>query len=361
MIDLDDYAHRLRGCLIGLAVADAIGLPREGLTPRRARRLYGDGPLRHHLLLGKGMVSDDTEHHCMTAQALLAAPDDAQRFGRSLAWRLRGWFLGLPPAIGMATLKGILKLWIGFPPHRSGVCSAGNGPAMRAPILGACLGSDPGRLARFVRAATRITHTDPRAEQGALAIGLAAWHGLSRGPGGVDAEALIAQVGCSVSESELAASLACIPHRLAQGRSAQEFAEELGLSTGVTGFINHTVPVCLYCWLRHTDSYRDAVRTVILLGGDTDTTAAIVGGVAGATLGEESIPQSWIAGLRDYPRSVAWIRRLGDRLAEQLPLADSPARRLGPLPLFWPAIGVRNVVFTLTVLAHGFRRLLPPY
>ena len=78
MLDQDEYADRITGCLVGLAVADALGLPREGLSPGRARRLFGDAPLRHRLVFGKGMASDDTEHHCMTAQALLAAPDPAR-------------------------------------------------------------------------------------------------------------------------------------------------------------------------------------------------------------------------------------------------------------------------------------------
>jgi len=64
-----DLQSKLQGAILGTAVGDAIGLPREGLSPRRASRLFGDPPLGHRLLLGRGMVSDDTEHTCMTAQA----------------------------------------------------------------------------------------------------------------------------------------------------------------------------------------------------------------------------------------------------------------------------------------------------
>ena len=66
---------RITGLLLGTAVGDSLGLPREGLSGRRAARLY-DGPLRQRLVLGRGMLSDDTEHACMTAQALLTAGDD---------------------------------------------------------------------------------------------------------------------------------------------------------------------------------------------------------------------------------------------------------------------------------------------
>src|SRR3954471_4814661 len=154
----------LTSCLTGMAVGDALGLPHEGLSPRRARRRFPDVD-RFHFLVGRGMFSDDTEHACMTGQALLYSGGDGPRFARSLAWRLRWWLVGCPPAIGLATLKACLKLWLGFGPNRSGVWSAGNGPCMRAPVLGVALENCPELIAEFVRRCTRITHTDPKAEQ----------------------------------------------------------------------------------------------------------------------------------------------------------------------------------------------------
>jgi ADP-ribosylglycohydrolase len=173
---------RIAGAILGTAVGDALGLPREGLSRRRARRLFGDPPLRHRFLLGRGMTSDDTEHTCMTGQALLRAPDDPDAFARSLAWRLRFWLLGLPAGTGGATLRAVLKLWLGFSPRRSGVWSAGNGPAMRAALLGVCLGHDRQQMRAYVRASTRLTHTDPRAERGAFLVALTAHHGAAHGP-----------------------------------------------------------------------------------------------------------------------------------------------------------------------------------
>jgi len=115
------------------------------------------GPLRQRLVLGRGMLSDNTEHACMTAQALLAAGDDPGRFAHALARKLRWWLLGLPAAIGLGTLRALVRSWIGFSPARSGVRSAGNGAVMRAPILGAWF-EDPDRLAAFVAASTAIPH-----------------------------------------------------------------------------------------------------------------------------------------------------------------------------------------------------------
>ena len=90
----DTLQDRLAGILLGTAVGDSVGLPAEGLSPRRRQRLL-PGPWRQRFLFGRGMISDDTEHTLMVAQSLLKHPDDAAAFGRSLAWRLRWWFLGL--------------------------------------------------------------------------------------------------------------------------------------------------------------------------------------------------------------------------------------------------------------------------
>src|SRR5215470_14423473 len=167
---------RFTGLLLGTAVGDSLGLPREGLGARRARRLYA-GPLRQRLVGRWGMLSDDTEHACMTAQALLVEAHDPARFARVLAWKLRWWLAALPPAIGLGTLRALLRLWVGFSPSRSGVRSAGNGAVMRAPIIGAWF-DDPERIAPFVAASTAITHRDPRAHAGALAVAIAAHHAV---------------------------------------------------------------------------------------------------------------------------------------------------------------------------------------
>jgi ADP-ribosyl-[dinitrogen reductase] hydrolase len=357
-----DWSDRISGVILGTAVGDALGLPREGLSRRRARRLFGDPPLSYHFLFGHGMVSDDAEHTCMTGQALLRAPEDARVFARSLAWRLRFWLLGLPAGTGRATLRAIVKLWLGFPPTRSGVWSAGNGPAMRAALLGVCLGHDLERLRAYVRASARLTHTDPRAERGAFLIALAAHFGAVRGPQGVRGETFLREVRAALPDADekLHGLLGRLEDHLARDALAVDLADALGLERGVNGYIYHTAPLALYCWLRHPGDFRRPVEEVIALGGDADSTGAVVGGIAGATLGASAIPAEWLKGLWEWPRSVRWMRRLAQHLARQFPLADSPVRQT-PLSLFWPGLLPRNLLFLSVVLAHAFRRVLPPY
>jgi ADP-ribosyl-[dinitrogen reductase] hydrolase len=358
----DDWASRVAGTVLGTAVGDALGLPREGLSRRRARRLFGDPPLRHQLLPGRGMVSDDTEHTCLTGQALLRAPDDVEAFTRALAWGLRFWLLGLPAGTGWATLRAVTRLWLGFAPARSGVWSAGNGPALRAALLGVCLGHDRDRLRAHVRASTRLTHTDPRAERGALLVALAARFGAVQGPQGVRAEPFLreAREALPDADEELRGLLGRLEDHLGRGAAAVDLADSLGLRRGVSGYAYHTVPLALYCWLRHPGDFRAAVEEVIALGGDADSTGAVVGGLVGATVGAGGIPAAWLDGLLEWPRSVAWMRRLAERLAHQFPVTGDPVQQ-GPVPLFWPGLVPRNLLFLTVVLGHGFRRLLPPY
>lgn len=166
-------ADRLAGLLFGTAVGDALGLPAENLSAEKIRRRW-QGQWRMRFLLGRGMVSDDTEHTLMVAQALLANANDAKAFQRALAWKFRWWLIGLPGGIGLATAKACLKLWVGFPPGKNAVRSGGSGPAMRSAILGAYFANDPERRREFVLASSRLTHRGWQAETAALAVAEAA-------------------------------------------------------------------------------------------------------------------------------------------------------------------------------------------
>jgi ADP-ribosylglycohydrolase len=302
------------------------------------------------------MVSDDTEHACITAQSLIASGGDVDRFRRELARRLRWWLLGLPAGAGLATLRATLRLWAGVSPERSGVFSAGNGPAMRSAILGAAV-DDLERLRQLVRASTRMTHTDPKAERGAFAVALAAK--MARERGGVACEDYLTTLEAALSgeDDDFIELVRRAVESVQQRQSTVGFADALGLSQRVTGYIYHSVPVALHAWMSHPCDFRSAVAEVIACGGDTDSTGAIVGGIVGAAVGKDGISQEWLNGLWEWPRSVAWVERLGEQLAETLNRGSQDT------PLSLPAYGLlpRNVVFLLIVLFHGFRRLLPPY
>ena len=344
--------QRFAGLLLGTAVGDALGLPAEGLSRDRIGRKW-QGPWRHRLLFGRGMCSDDTEHTLFVAQALLSHPQDPAAFQRCLAWKLRLWLLGVPAGIGLATLRAILKLWVGFPPHRSGVFSAGNGPAMRSAIIGAFFADDLAKRREFVAAATCITHTDPKAQTAAMAVAeAAAWEARGSKP----VENLLQKLPLGTGR-QLASPMPKT-HGGPVARSLRRLFRRIpGLRNGVSGYSYHSVPVALYAWLRHPANFSAALESALNCGGDTDTVGAIVGALAGASCGERGIPAEWLTGIGEWPRSCALMRRVAARLAEQ----QTASQPLGPVGYFWPGLILRNLLFLAVVLVHGFRRLAPPY
>ncbi len=345
--------------MLGTLVGDALGLPAEGLSRRRVRRMF-PGRWRHRFLFRRGMMSDDTEHSVFVAQSLLAHPDSPERFTRRLGWCLRLWLLGLPAGVGFATLRAVLRLWLGFAPSRSGVRSAGNGPAMRAAPIGAFFSSHPERLDDYVRRCTRITHTDPRALTGARVVAyLAAWcvrDDLLRRPEFAQLVEVLRSAG-SPEDGEWTAVLERFAAAWDGGLSVEQFADELGLGGGVSGYVYHTVPVVAYGWYQHFGSFEDTLSAVLNAGGDADTTGAIAGALAGAVVGERGIPGGWVNGVVEWPRTAKVLRTMADGLAGQSMTCVS----IPPVAYFWPALPLRNLLFLVAVLLHGLRRVLPPY
>ena len=343
------------GSLLGSAVGDALGLPMEGLSKRRQRRLYPDIN-GYHLLFGRGMVSDDTEHTCMVARSLVTSGGDEGLFTKHLSREMKKWLMALPAGVGFATLRAILKLLVGFPAEKSGVFSAGNGPAMRSPIIGVCFGQTSGKSRNLVRISTRITHTDPKAEHGALAVAVAA--GMAGRHEDDPADYLnMLNEALAPDAGEFLGVMNDALESYRAGNSTETFAAHLGLDKGISGYMYHTVPVVVHTWFRHPRDLRSGLIEVIKCGGDTDTTAAILGGILGAAVGKAGIPPEMIANLRDWPLTTRYLeslgKALGDGLAEGEP--QSPRR----LPFSGSLL--RNLFFMIIVLIHGFRRLLPPY
>jgi ADP-ribosylglycohydrolase len=330
----------------------------EGLSRRRLERLYRTID-RHRLLFGRGLCSDDTEHNVMVALSVCRAGDDVERFAAGLRSRLRWWLLALPAGVGSATARAILKLWLFLPQRWQGVYSAGNGAAMRAPLLGALFAERPAILRDMVRASTRLTHTDPKAECAALAVALAAGEAaLMRLDPVVTLERLREELAAFGPDGEvLLALLERAGASARAGESSLAFAASLQLQEGVTGYAYHTVPVALHGCFAHPRNYARAVGGVIACGGDTDTVAAITGGIVGAAVGRAGLPPAWLDRLIEWPASVRWQHSLA--AAAQRCVLGAPFQ--APREHAWLVLLGRNLVFLAIVLAHGFRRLLPPW
>lgn len=306
---LDQFA----GSLLGLAVGDAVGSVVEAQPPELARS-YVEEVLRPGRLpaLGResfpfGQVTDDTQ---LTRELLLSIGEDGALDPDLFAERLlnlvaSGGLVGGGPASHSAARR----LAIGVPWHEAGMPApyAGNGAAMRAAPLGLLYGHDPRLLSRIVTDQARVTHQDSRAAAGALAIAAAAAIAARRKP--VLAAEFLMEVSQQVAALDARAALtlrdlvdwvALPPDEALRVFHARGLVPETargwqGISSHVTG----SVCWSLYAFLQSPDGYWEAVCTAISAGGDSDTLAAMTGGIAGARLGTEAVPAQYRERLTD--------------------------------------------------------------
>jgi ADP-ribosylglycohydrolase len=94
-------------------------------------------------------------------------------------------------------------------------------------------------------------------------------------------------------------------------------ADSTGEWRGVSSEVTGSVCWSLYAFLRSPDDYWETVCTAIGAGGDTDTTAAMAGGILGARVGVKGLPQELLARLNDQGEwRVAQLISLAERCYE---------------------------------------------
>ncbi|MEU7484831.1 ADP-ribosylglycohydrolase family protein [Streptomyces sp. NPDC042319] len=278
-----DRRERAAGAIIGSAVGDALGAPFE-FGPEGAFSARFPVPGVGGEMCGgggwdPGEATDDTQMAILIAESLLERDglDPADIFAR-----FRRWAAGEPKDIGLQTEDVLTN---GLPWDRAAAYhfqvnqrAAGNGALMRA-TTAAVRFAGAGQQATMdaARRIAALTHGDRAAWEGT-----AVFHELVRVAldGADPLAALPAVVGLVDPDHRrrYAVVLAADWHPA----DATEF--------------NGAVWPCLgsAVWaLRTTTGYEEAVRAAIDLGGDTDTVAAVTGGLAGACYGAGAIPDRW--------------------------------------------------------------------
>ena len=347
----------LRGAIFGGMTGDSIGLPYEGVSFRRQKKLFKN-IAKHNFFIGKGVISDDTEHLLLTAYALGKSGGNEEEFEKELAKGLKEWFLTLPFGIGMATLKSCIKLLIGISPKKSGVFSAGNGPAMRSPVIGICFGDNKEKMVTLNKISSRITHTDEKAEIGSLCIAMAA-HISSINKSEIKPVEFLNELKDILNGYNAVEFIKLMEETVEsvdKNEDTKEFIIKKGWKNGVSGYIYQTVPAVIHCWLRNQNDYKKGVIEIIECGGDTDTTAAILGAIIGAKTGKESIPADWRENIVSWPYTEKYI----ETLLKEFDRGVSGNKFNVKKPLFL-LVTIRNLLLYPLVLGHGFRRLLPPF
>ncbi len=310
MLSLSD---RLAGCLLGQAAGDALGFVVEGAPPEAAAEYVdrwlraGRRTERAHPHFSVGQYSDDTQ----LARELLLAFQEAGGFDcAAYAARIAELFRrGRDVGAGPGTRGAAQRLIAGVPWREVATPPpyAGNGSAMRAAPIGLLARGDPEALGRMAREQSAITHASPECAAGAVAIAGAVALASRAGPlaHGEFLESLAGWVG-PVDRGLAVAILGLERWGAREPPRAMEHLLRAGLDPGaggtwrgVPGSVVPSVLWSLYAFLRSPDDYWETVCTAIRAGGDTDTTAALAGAMAGARLGPGAVPVDLAGVLHD--------------------------------------------------------------
>ncbi|MDD1653732.1 MAG: ADP-ribosylglycohydrolase family protein [Methanomicrobiales archaeon] len=280
---------RAVGLLLGLAVGDALGAPREGLPPPRFPVWEMRGGGIHGLPAGS--VTDDTLQAAAVARSLVAcrgyAPGDMT--ARLLDEYLRHRTLFGPTSTGVFTLllEGVPAGQAPAVLHRLRHGSRSNGAVMRGLPLAVMF--TPPALDTVSMSCSLITHHDPVAGTCSLAVNRIAAD-LCRG---VDRDSALSR-----------AVAACPPGEVREVLSRYAEIEPVASLDAVA--MTH----CAIRVLMEAETFEEAVVRAVNLGGDSDTAGAVSGALAGAWGGIDAVPRRWLAALHDGPELLELARAL---------------------------------------------------
>lgn len=279
-------SDRFRGCLLGLACGDAVGttvefMPRESFTP--VTDMIGGGPFN----LQPGQWTDDTSMALCLAESLLQKGDfdAADQMERYLKWWTSGYLSSTGECfdIGLTVRQALADFQKNGDPFAGSTdrYSAGNGSMMRLAPVVLFYYPDDERIRAFSADSSRTTHAAQEAVECCLMLSEVIANALRGTP-----KAQMLQVqSLSLTEPKVIA--------IAQGLYREkERADIVG-----SGYAVASLEAALWCF-HHTDSFAEAILTATNLGDDADTTAAIVGQVAGAYYGVQGIPEDWLTKVR---------------------------------------------------------------
>ncbi|GAB6051900.1 ADP-ribosyl-[dinitrogen reductase] hydrolase [Magnetospira thiophila] len=270
---MNELLVRARGAYLGLAVGDALGATVEFMTPREIRAKYGV----HREIIGggwlnlkPGRVTDDTEMSLALGDSILACGGvDPTAVARAFS----DWMASKPVDIGHTVRRGLLRFrthgLTEMPPNEQ---DAGNGACMRVlPVALFTLGGWWEDISAAVRCQAHVTHNTPLSDSGT--------------------ECVVAMIQDALVHGTPPAVL--LNHADDLLRRHREFDWSKRRRDNPSGYIVETLQAVFQA-LETETSFEDILIDVVNRGGDADTTGAIAGMIAGASLGETAIPARWL-------------------------------------------------------------------
>ena len=298
--------QRYRGCLIGLAVGDALGTTLEFRSPETFTRItdmMGCGPFN----LKPGEWTDDTSMALCLAESLIECrgfnPKDQME--RYLRWWKDGYLSSNGRCFDIGnTVRSALSIFEKTGEPFSGptdAFSAGNGSIMRLAPVPMFYAGNPGEAIEKSGESSQTTHGAPAAIDAcrylcALIIGAI---------NGVDKEELLSDRYSPIlgnwREKPLVPQIAAIASGSFKHRNPPEIRG--------TGYVVQSLEAALWAFY-HGQTFEEGCLLAVNLGDDADTTGAVYGQLAGAYYGEEMLPAAWLSKIV----MLNFIRLLADSL-----------------------------------------------
>lgn len=277
---------KVKDGIIGLIIGDALGVPveftsREELKKTPVTRMEGYGTYYQP----PGTWSDDSAMALATMHSIVQKQgiDYDDMMDKFLDWLENAKYMQGDETFdsGITTSNAIKSYKYGTPALKSGLCGErdnGNGSLMRILPLAFIKDIDY----ESIENVSALTHGHERSK-----IACVLYVEM--------AKSMIENENLSMKEHIENANIKIKNHY----RDSPElkhfrkiFNYDLDDLSG-KGYVIYTFEVVVHCLLT-TDNYRDAVLKAVNIGGDTDTNAAICGGLAGIYYGYDSIPIDWI-------------------------------------------------------------------
>lgn len=290
----------LKDLLYGVCIGDALGVPvefesREYLKNNPVTKM-GSGGVHDQ---GIGVWSDDSSLTFCLAESIIEGYDIHNLATKFIKWKNEGYWTATGEVfdIGNTTRQSIINLSNGIHPTLAGGFNEidnGNGSLMRIlPLVILLKDLTIGKRFDLVKEVSSITHAHNRSI-------IACFYYLEFAlqiMEGKDKFEIYENLKISVSDfinSNVIYSNELIHfERLLKGNIHE--LEEDAIQSG--GYVIHTLEASIWCLIT-SNNYKDAVLKAVNLGGDTDTTGAVTGGLVGLMYGFESIPDKWISSIR---------------------------------------------------------------
>lgn len=291
--------------MLGLALGDALGAFHEG------------GPIGGALwravqaVRGEALAyTDDTEMMMGVVEALLRNASIDPDF---LAGRFAENFHG-HRGYGPGTRKLLSALRKGASWREENrrywpEGSLGNGAAMRVAPLGLVHG-DPAKLREAAERQAEVTHAHRLGREGAVCVAYAASVAFREARDRVCGTSLLEDLRTFAKEPEYREAFGRAVELLRAPHDPARTVEALG--NGIEA--HRSAPTAVYLAARFSDDYDLAVESAIQLGGDTDTIAAMAGGIVGAHVGRAGLPPEPLSKLENR----VYLETLAAQLAERL-------------------------------------------